>query len=115
MSFRPGISFGIGEVTTTFAVNLDVLYRFPGSTSTTQWAPYVGIGPTFGTSHKSFEADIPVEEGSTTRNRFNFSDSDFVGGANFIAGVRARNGLFFEMNATTAGVSNVRLLAGYNF
>ena len=37
VEFRPGIDFGIGEVTTTFGVNLDVLYRLPGSMG--RWRP----------------------------------------------------------------------------
>jgi len=37
------------------------------------------------------------------------------GGMNFIVGTRKRSGAFFEMKATAWGVSNVRLLAGFNF
>jgi hypothetical protein len=49
------------------------------------------------------------------RNRFDFSDTDFEGGVNFIAGARNRNGVFVEMKATAYGVSNVRLVVGFNF
>ena len=28
---RPGVEFGLGEVTTTFGINVDVLYLFPGN------------------------------------------------------------------------------------
>ena len=48
-------------------------------------------------------------------NRFDFSDTDFNGGMNFIVGMRKRSGVFFEMRATAWGVSNIRLLAGFNF
>ena len=34
---------------------------------------------------------------------------------NFIVGMRKQNGMFFEMKATAWGVSNIRLLAGFNF
>jgi hypothetical protein len=110
VQFRPGIEFGVGEVTTTFGVNLDVLYLLPGAARQTRWVPYVGAGPNFGVSHQAFE-------GSTDQgNRFDFSDTDFEGGLNFIAGVRNRNrGLFMEMKATAYGVSNVRLLVGFTF
>jgi hypothetical protein len=109
VQFRPGIEFGAGEVTTTFAINLDVLYLLPGSARTTRWVPYVGAGPNFGLSHQGFE-------GTTAQgNRFNFSDTSFEAGFNFIAGVRNRNGLFMEMKATAYGVSNVKLLVGYTF
>jgi hypothetical protein len=33
---------------------------------------------------------------------------------NFIVGMR-QNRMFFEMKATAWGVSNIRLVAGYNF
>ena len=32
VQFRPGIEFGVGEITTTFGINLDALYTFPGAT-----------------------------------------------------------------------------------
>ena len=109
LEFRPGIEFGVGEVTTAFGINLDVLYTLPGATRTTRWAPYFGAGPNFGLSHRGFED----EDGD--RNRFDFSDTDFNGGLNFIVGARSRTGVFFEMKATAYGVSNVKLLGGFNF
>jgi hypothetical protein len=112
LSFRPGIEFGVGEVTTMFGINLDVLYSFPGATRSTRWAPYVGAGPNFALSHQSFDT---TDEDPDAPNRFDFSDTDFESGFNFIAGARSRSGMFFELNATAYGVSNVRLLVGYNF
>ena len=126
LSFRPGVEFGVGELTTLFGINLDVLYALPGDTG--GWAPYVGAGPNFALSHKGFSADstdtatstttVTTAAGTsttTTRNRFNFSDTSFDGGFNFIAGARNRHGVFVEMKATAYGVSNIRLLAGFNF
>jgi hypothetical protein len=110
ISFRPGIEFGIGELTTLFGINLDVLYAMPRGTDTPRWSPYVGAGPNFALSHQGFENDNP-ENGS----RFDFSDTDFSTGFNFIAGARNRGGTFFEMKATAYGVTNVRLLAGFTF
>lgn len=110
VEFRPGIEFGLGEVTTLFGINLDVLYTLPGATRGTRWMPYVGAGPNFALSHRGFEASTD-ENG----NRFDFSDTDFNGGFNFIAGARNQSGLFVELKATAYGVSNVRLLAGFNF
>jgi hypothetical protein len=75
------------------------------------WTPYVGVGPNFALSHRGIDA----EELDDERNRFDFSDTDFEGGVNFIAGARRRNGMFLEMKATAYGVSNVRLLIGFNF
>ena len=108
---RPGVEFGVGELTTTLGLNIDVLYTLPGGARGTGWTPYIGAGPNFALSHRGFETD----ETDDGRNRFDFSDTDFEGGVNFIAGARRRNGMFLEMKATAYGVSNVRLLVGFNF
>ena len=71
-------------------------------------------GPNFALSHRGFDTDDQNVE-DDDRNRFDFSDTDFVGGLNFFAGARVRNGMFLEMKATAYGVSNVRLLVGFNF
>jgi hypothetical protein len=122
LSFRPVFEIGAGEVTTLLGINLDVLYTFPGYTSDTQWIPYVGGGPNFGLSHRSFETEdgdnVDIDgpgADDDDRNRFDFSDTDFNGGMNFIVGMRKQSGVFFEMKATAWGVTNVRLLAGFNF
>jgi hypothetical protein len=111
VEFRPGLEFGVGEVTTLFALNLDVLYLLPGSTRTTRWMPYVGAGPNFSLSHRGFEAD-DVDD---PRNRFDFSDTDVDAAFNFIAGARNQSGVFFELKATANGPSTIRLVAGFNF
>src|SRR5262245_47300312 len=41
--FRPGVDVGIGELTTLFAANFDLLYRFPQALRP-RWTPYVGGG-----------------------------------------------------------------------
>ena len=120
IEFRPGIEFGVGEVTTMFGINLDVIYTLPGTVRGSRWTPYVGIGPNFVLSHRGFEAADDddkgiVDDDDDDRNRFDFSDTDFEGGLNFIAGARHRNGTFAEMKATAYGVTNVRLLFGFNF
>jgi hypothetical protein len=128
LQFRPGIEFGLGEVTTLFAINLDLLYTLPGTDRDSQFLPYIGAGPNFTLSHRGFateETDKVDTDGTTTTTntttttttpgRFDFSDTDFSGGMNFVVGMRKRSGAFFEMKATAWGVSNVRLLAGFNF
>jgi len=129
VTFRPGIDFGVGEVTTLMGIHLDVLYTFPGATRG-RWSPYIGAGPNFTLSHRGFETtetDKVNTNGTTTTtgtatttttsdqpNRFDFSDTDFDGGFNFLAGAR-RGRMFLEMKATAYGVANVRLMAGFNF
>ena len=108
VEFRPGVEIGVGEVTTALSINLDVLYTLPGATRGTRWTPYIGAGPNFSLSHRSFEADDDFD-------RFDFSDTSFKGGFNFIAGARAQNGMFLELKGTAYGVSNIRLLVGFNF
>jgi hypothetical protein len=126
LAFRPGIEFGFGEVTTSFLINADVIYVLPGATGGTRWMPYVGVGPSAGLSHRGFvaneedgdvdaEVDGVEQDVDDDRSRFDFSDTDFNGGMNFIVGARNQRGLFFEMRATAYGVSNIRLLAGFNF
>ena len=119
VEFRPGIEFGFGELTTLFGINLDVLYFLPGSTRGTRWMPYIGAGPSFGLSHRGFATDdvdnVDDDEVEEPNSRFDFSDTDFNGGMNFIAGARNQSGVFFEMKATAYGVSNIRFLAGFNF
>jgi opacity protein-like surface antigen len=107
---RPGIEFGLGEITTLFGINVDVLYSFPAGTSEARWMPYIGGGPNFALSHE--DLDFTDDDDG---NRFDFSDTDFNSGFNFVAGARNPRGLFFELKATAWGVSNVRLLAGFNF
>jgi hypothetical protein len=122
LDIRPGVEIGIGEITTMLGINVDVLYRLPGTTSQSRWMPYIGAGPTFGLSHRGFETEDDdnvdtdgVIDVDPDRNRFDFSDTDFNGGMNFIAGARNQRGMFFELRATAWGVSNVRFIAGINF
>jgi len=127
VTFRPGVELGVGEVTTMFGINLDVIYLLPGTARNSRWMPYVGVGPTFGLSHRGFsteEGDKVTIDGVTTSTgttvntdtgRFDFGDTDFEGGANFLAGARSRRGVFSELKATAWGVSNIRFLAGFNF
>jgi hypothetical protein len=117
LAFRPALEIGAGEVTTLLAINLDVVYTFSGTNSDTAWMPYIGAGPQFGLSHQSFETtDVDNVEGvDEDENRFDFSDTDFNGGMNFIVGMKRQSGAFFEMKATAWGVSTIRLLVGFNF
>ncbi len=111
VQFRPEFEVGLGELTTLFGINLDVTYTFAGTARESRWTPYVGAGPNFILSHTGVSnSDIPNEN-----SRFNFGDTSFKPGFDFIAGARTRSGVFVEMNASAFGITNVRLLAGFNF
>jgi hypothetical protein len=114
VEFRPGIEFGLGEITTMMGINLDVVYMLPGAARGTRWTPYIGAGPNFALSHRGFDSDDDDDD-DDEGNRFDFSDTDFVSGFNFFAGARTANGMFLEFKSTAYGVSNVRLLVGFNF
>jgi hypothetical protein len=127
LEFRPGIEFGFGEVTTIFGINLDAIFMFGEATDKSRWVPYVGGGPNFSIRNRGFteSAEDTEEDGDSVEgedgeevdepSRFDFSDTDFTAGFNFIAGARRANGMFFEMKATAYGISNIRLLVGFNF
>lgn len=119
VSFRPGLYLSFGELTTEFGIDLDMLYTLPGADNA--WRTYVGGGPNFALSHQGFSA--PPDDtnsgdssgdSSTTTDRFDFSDTSFDAGFNFIVGA-TRSKTFFEMKATAWGVSSVKLLAGFRF
>jgi hypothetical protein len=127
VSFRPGVQMGFGEVTTELSINLDVLFALTDGQPRT-WKPYFGIGPAFGLSHRGVDEDdidddddVDIDDDDIedeiekSGNRFDFGDTDFETGLNFIVGIRRASGLFLEMKATAYGVSNVKLLVGFDF
>jgi len=117
VSFRPGLEIGLGEITTLFNINLDGLYAFKSETDSARWIPYAGAGAAFGLSHEGVSA-TDVDDPDITdevENRFDFSDTDFEVGMNFIFGVKRASGLFVEVKATAWGNSNIWLLAGFSF
>ena len=97
-------------MTTAFGINLDVLYLLSRPVRRTRWMPYLGAGPTFAFSHRGVEGEV-----EDSGDRFDFSDSQYDPGVNFIAGARHPNGAFVEIKATAWGVSNVSLVVGYDF
>ena len=114
-------------MTTIFGINLDAIFMFGDVTDNSRWVPYVGGGPNFSIRNRGFteSAEDTEEDGDPVEgedgepvdepSRFDFSDTDFTAGFNFIAGARRANGMFFEMKATAYGISNIRLLVGFNF
>jgi hypothetical protein len=125
VAFRPVFEIGVGEVTTLLGFNFDLLYTFDeeDATAPPSWRPYIGAGPQLGLVHQGFstedsgnvDVEVDGEEVDETGGRFDFSNTDFNGGLNFIVGMKRRNGTFFEMKTTAWGASNIRLLVGFNF
>lgn len=124
VTIRPDFYVAGGEVTTELGFDVDGLFALPWSAGD-NWRTYAGFGASFALSHESFT--VPVDDDSTTtttsssgtttttQDRFDFSDTDFEVGANFIFGMRNPRGVFFEARATAFGVANVKLLAGFKF
>jgi len=125
VTIRPDFYVAGGEVTTELGFDVDGLFPLPWSVGAgDSWRTYAGIGASFALSHESFQAPVndsttttTASDGTTTttQDRFDFSDTDFEVGANFIFGMRNPRGVFFEARATAFGVANVKLLAGFKF
>jgi len=108
--FRPNLEFGIGEVTTLFAINPEFIYRLPVSARQGRWSAYVGVGPGFNFLHQNF--DIKDE-----KKRIDFGEFRSDVGLNVLGGIRFRSGMFMEMKTTVYSNPSptLRLIVGYNF
>jgi len=108
--FRPGVDFGLGEVTAMFSLNGDVIYRLPFSSQQDRWSTYVGAGLGVNLLHQSFEGE---EDGK----RIDFGDFHSDTALNILGGVRRRGGMFMELKTSVyAGPSpTLRMSVGYTF
>jgi len=108
---RPTVEFGIGEVTTLFAIHPDIIYRLPISERYGRWSAYVGAGPGFNFLHQNFER--------RTGDDRDIDFGQFHGdtGLNILGGVSHRNGMFAELRTSvyTGPSPTLRLSFGYNF
>jgi len=109
--FRPGVEFGWGEVTTMVSLNPNIVYRLPITARTGQWTLYVGGGPGFNFTHKSFQQTT----GSGSSVSFHALHDDAT--LNILGGIQRRSGMFTEIQtsvyAQTAPV--LSLIIGYRF
>jgi hypothetical protein len=109
--FRPGVEFGWGEVTTMVSLNPNIVYRLPITARTGQWTLYVGGGPGFNFTHKSFQQT--TSSGSSVSFHALHDDSTL----NILGGIQRRGGMFTEIQtsvyAQTAPV--LSLTVGYRF
>jgi hypothetical protein len=105
--FRPSAEFAFGEVTDLIALNLEAVYRFPGSAERRNWSPYVGAGPALTFIHQNFQAGRNID----------FGNFDFDAGFNILVGMQSRRGMFVEAKTSlwSRPAPVLRLIVGYNF
>lgn len=94
LRFRPSVDIGIGDDGTLVSGNFEFTYTFPGSRP---WDLYVGGGPAI----NWYKPDN--------------GGSDSQAGFNFLAGVKNRAGLFFEVKLGVEGSPDVKFGVGYTF
>jgi len=109
-SARPSLEFGFGEVTTLVSLNLDGAYRLPITPQNGRWEMFVGAGPGFNFTHRSFTNEETGEE-----EDFSFSDLTFDSGFNLVIGLQSRNGLILELRAQAYSMPHMRFMLGINF
>jgi hypothetical protein len=109
--FRPGVEFGWGEVTTMVALNPEVVYRLPLTNRTGAWTFYVGGGPGFNLTHKSFQATT----GSGSAVSFHSLHDDAT--LNILGGIQRRSGMFTEVKTSVYAQQApvLSLVIGYRF
>jgi hypothetical protein len=109
--FRPGVEFGFGEVTTMVSLNPEVVYRLPLTARSGAWTLYVGGGPGFNLTHKSFK------ETTSSGSNVSFHALHDDATLNILGGIQRRGGMFTEIKtsvyAQTAPV--LSLVIGYRF
>jgi hypothetical protein len=113
VAFQPSLEFGFGEITTLIAVNLDAMYRLAAASPTSRWSTFVGGGPGFNFSKRSFSTE--GEDVEDESDRFSFSDLTADTGFNLFVGLQNRSGMFIELRATAYSSPHMRLTFGYNF
>jgi hypothetical protein len=120
VSVVPSLELGFGEVTTLVALNLDVQYRLPVTEQSQKWGVFIGLGPAFNFSKRSFSDEgVTVEnpEGGSTESsdRFSFSDLSYDTGFNVVIGIESKNGMFLELRSTAYSTPHMRFIIGFNF
>jgi hypothetical protein len=110
--FRPNVEFAYGELTTLFNINLEGVYRLSQLRARNNWLPYVGGGPVLGFSHRGLSTTTTV---AGQGRSFSFSDFDFNGGLNLLAGFEKPNGPFIELKTSVYANPHLRLLFGFTF
>ncbi len=95
--FRPNVEVGFGDDLTLIAANMEFVYKF---STRRDWNIYAGAGP----SLNIYMIDNGGED-----------DSDTEAGLNFLAGVEASSGLFFEFKIGAIDSPNFKFGVGYTW
>ena len=101
-TITPNVELGVGDNTTSFAINGDMHYHFRIQNSL--WRPYVGGG--IGITH--FSVDTP---------RGDFSDTD-VGAAAIVGAIvptQSGSRFFVEGKIGLGDIADFKMLVGWNF
>jgi hypothetical protein len=108
--FRPNVEFAVGEVTSMFGINPEVVYRLPLSSEHDRWSTYVGAGLGINLLHQNFD----IESGG---KKIDFGDFHSDTALNILGGVRYRSGMFMELKTSVYSDPSpkLRLIIGYNF
>jgi hypothetical protein len=102
LTITPNVELGVGDNTTTFAMNGDLHFHFRVNNSL--WRPYVGGG--LGITH--FSVDTPVGD---------FSDTD-VGAAAIVGAIvptQSGSRFFLEGKIGLGDIADFKALVGWNF
>ena len=92
--FKPNVELGIGDDITTFALNLEFVYKIPINGS--PWNLYAGGGPAI--NFYSFEDDSATE-----------------GGLNVLIGAETAQGVFFELKFGALDSPDLKFGVGYTW
>ena len=94
LHFRPNLELGVGDDTTTLALNFEFVYKLPIDGS--PWSLYAGGGPAV--------------------NFYSFNDnSSTEGGLNVLFGAETAQGLFFELKLGALDSPDLKFGVGYTW
>lgn len=99
LTFRPNVSFGIGDDVTLVALNFEFAYWIPIPDQ--PWRFYLGGGPAANIAN--------VDRGP------NDGDTEVLGGFNVMLGVQHDRGLFTELRVGAIDSPNIGFAVGWSF
>jgi len=98
LRFRPNAEVGFGNDLTLLALNFEFVWKFPESRS--GWVAYAGAGPAINVFFFESRGD---------------DDAEMEPGLNFVGGLEARGGLFFEFKVGALDSPDLKIGIGYTW